>query len=117
MNNVFSIPFLLSGAFFILVAALGVWRFPDFYSRVHAASKAATLGLGLMLIALIIEQPSFFLAVKALAILIFIFLTAPVAAHLLTRVAHQHGEPTWDATIADELKEHRESGKLEGKTD
>ena len=70
---------LLIGAAFILIAAIGVVRFPDFLARMHAVSKATTFGLGCMLLAI--------LAKVGFAI-VFIFLTIPVAAHLIARASN-----------------------------
>jgi multicomponent Na+:H+ antiporter subunit G len=77
--------FLLVGAFFSLVAALGVFRFKDFYSRTHAATKASTFGLGFSALAGAVVLGTFSAWVKMLAIIIFLFITLPIAAHLLAR--------------------------------
>lgn len=76
---------LLVGGFFALVASLGVFRFADFYSRIHAATKASTFGLGFTVLAaaLVLETPSAWL--KAVASILFLFVSLPIAAHLLCR--------------------------------
>lgn len=76
---------LLAGAFFSLVAALGIFRFADFYARVHAATKASTFGFGFTGIAAALALGTFSSWVKVLAAIAFLFITLPVAAHLLAR--------------------------------
>lgn len=77
--------FLLLGAFFALVAALGVWRFPDFYARVHAATKVSTFGFGFTGLAAAMVIGTATAWVKVAAALLFLFFTLPIAAHLLSR--------------------------------
>lgn len=76
---------LLLGGFFGFVAALGVLRFPDFYSRIHAATKASTFGIGFSGIAAALALGSASAWLKMIAVIAFLFLTLPVAAHLLGR--------------------------------
>lgn len=102
--------FLLVGAFFAIAAAVGLLRFPDLFSRMHAASKAGTLGSGLMLLAIPIALYEADVALRAIAGVIFFILTAPVAAHLLARAAYIAGEKPWSNTGVDEMERHL-SGK------
>jgi multicomponent Na+:H+ antiporter subunit G len=76
---------LLVGAAFALVGALGVIRFPDVYTRMHAASKAGTLGSGFCLIAVALAGNSVDVTTRAIAAVLFFVLTAPISAHLLAR--------------------------------
>lgn len=78
---------LLIGAGFGLVGALGLIRFPDVFTRMHAASKAGTLGSGFCLLAVAVNAASFDVTTRALAGVVFFILTAPVSAHLLARAA------------------------------
>lgn len=78
---------LLIGAFFILVGAIGLARLPDFFMRLHAPTKASTLGVGGMLLASIALATSDGLIFHELIITLFVFVTAPVAAHLLAQAA------------------------------
>lgn len=80
--------FLLVGSFFILVGTIGLARLPDFFMRLHAPTKATTLGVGGVLLASMLHflargEPS----VHELLITLFLFVTAPVVAHLLARSA------------------------------
>lgn len=94
---------LVIGALFALVAALGLLRFPDVYSRMHAASKAGTLGSGVMLIAMAIHAADLATASRALAGVAFFLLTAPVSAHLLARAAYMVGYRLWEGSVLDEM--------------
>ena len=85
---------LVTGAAFSLVASLGLIRFPDVYSRMHAASMAGTIGSGLILLAFIILSPEFGMAARAFATFLFLALTAPVAAHLLAHAAFVAHDPS-----------------------
>jgi len=76
---------LLLGAGFVFVAALGVLRMPDFYTRAHAATKAGSLGSGVVVLSVALAMAEASLTVRALATVVFIVLTAPVAAHALGR--------------------------------
>lgn len=82
---------MLIGAGFSLIAAIGILRLPDLYTRMHAASKAGTLGSGIALIAIAIYSLDAAVALRALAGVVFLLLTAPVAAHLLARAAYSAG--------------------------
>lgn len=111
---------LLGGAGLVLVAGIGILRMPDLYVRMHAASKAGTLGVGLMLLAVAIQSGEVAIVSRALAAMAFLVLTAPVAAHLLGRAAYMAGVPLWSGTVRDELAGRYDpaSGRLEsGSTD
>ena len=79
------------GIFFMAVTALGIIRLPDFYSRLHAVSKAETLGLSLLTLGLGIYQGVGLVMVKLLMATALILITAPTAAHLLARAAARLG--------------------------
>jgi multicomponent Na+:H+ antiporter subunit G len=85
---------LLAGAGFALVGALGVIRFPDVYTRMHAASKAGTLGSGFCLVAVALSFGEVDVATRAVVAVVFFMLTAPVSAHLLARAAFKAGYPS-----------------------
>ncbi|MFT4175306.1 MAG: monovalent cation/H(+) antiporter subunit G [Luteolibacter sp.] len=85
MTTTFASIFLLIGGFFALVAALGIFRFPDFYSRIHAATKASTFGIGFAGIAAALAFGTASAWIKMIAAIAFLFITLPIAAHLLGR--------------------------------
>lgn len=98
---------VLGGAFFALVAALGLWRFPDIYSRMHAASKAGTLGSGLVLLALAVHAGDTATVTRALAAIVFFLLTAPISAHLLAKAAYVVGYGLTRTSVIDEMRESK----------
>jgi multicomponent Na+:H+ antiporter subunit G len=104
---------LIIGAFFTLVAAVGVVRFPDVYTRMHAASKTGTVGSGVMLLAIAVNSGQFDVVTRAVAGIIFFLLTAPLAAHLLARAAYCTGVRPWQGTKPDELAGHYEQSSTE----
>ena len=95
---------LIAGGFFVFVAALGVLRLPDLFMRMHAATKAGTLGAGLVLFAAAVVFGDLGVAVKGLGVFVFLLLTAPVAAHVLGRAAYYDRVELWDQTHHDDLR-------------
>lgn len=85
--------FLVGGVFFLVIAGWGILRMPDAYCRMHASTKAASLGIGLLVVATAIFFGQTAVSTKALMIVVFIFLTAPVAGHLLGRAVHLRSDP------------------------
>lgn len=83
--------FLLIGSFFALIGAIGLYRLPDFFMRLHGPTKATTLGVGGMVIASLIffSASRGTLSVHELLITLFLFITAPVSAHMLSKAAMQ----------------------------
>lgn len=78
--------FILLGAVFMLVAALGLFRFRDTLSRLHATTKAPSFAMLLIVIAVCIYFGSAVLILKALLLILFIYLTAPLAAHSISKI-------------------------------
>ena len=87
--------FLAAGCFFFLVAALGVLRFPDVYSRMHPAGKTDTLGQALSFTGLMIYEGFNLTSVKMLFIILFMFIANPVATHALAKAAFVAGVKPW----------------------
>jgi len=85
MDKIIISVFILLGSFFILVAAIGILRFKDLYGRLHATTKATSFGLLLLLVGVSLFFNIFPVYVKSLLIIIFIFLTAPLAAHTIAK--------------------------------
>ena len=83
--------FAIGGALFTLVAAIGLVRFPDFYCRIHAAAKAGAFGGALMVFAAGIALGTFKDWVLSLLIIVFFYVTTPVASHLLAKAAMERG--------------------------
>lgn len=93
---------LLLGAFSMLLAAVGLLRFPDFYTRAHAGTKAASLGAGLILIGVVLPISDLDVSIRVWLTIFFIFLTVPVAGHLLGRAAYLRGLKQWPGNNVDE---------------
>ncbi|WP_299087355.1 monovalent cation/H(+) antiporter subunit G [uncultured Metabacillus sp.] len=110
----FIVGFLvLLGALFSLVAAIGVVRLPDTYTRNHAASKSSTLGvlsilLGLFMYYLLIDHH---VSARVLLGIVFVFITSPVAGHLIMRAAYNTGVPLWAKSVRNDLKKARKAKK------
>lgn len=114
MKDVFVAILLIMGSFFMFLAGLGTFRFPDLYSRMHAATKASSFGIGLMLTGFILYSFSWYLFIESLLIMAFIFITAPVAAHMLGRAGYLLNVPQYEKTVIDEmttLYENNDEGK------
>jgi multicomponent Na+:H+ antiporter subunit G len=102
LNDIVVGLLLLFGACFVLTASIGLIRFPDLYTRMHAASKAGTLGSGLALLAIAFHSAELSIISRALAGIVFFLLTAPVSSHLLARAAYLTGTKPWEGTTLDE---------------
>ncbi|MCQ4319575.1 Na+/H+ antiporter subunit G [Stutzerimonas stutzeri] len=87
--------FLMVGSAFALVGAIGLYRLPDFFTRLHGPTKATTLGVGGIVIASMIffSNQGNGLSVHEVLITLFLFLTAPVSAHVLAKAAMQQRLP------------------------
>ncbi len=108
MLDVVSAVFWLFGAAFCLLAAVGVLRMPDVFTRMQAASKASTLGLACLLIGTTIELGDGATLARAVSIAAFIMLTTPVAAHVVARAAYFTDVPLWSGTVVDERREDQD---------
>ncbi len=94
--------FVVAGGVFCLAAGLGVLRLPDLLNRMHASTKAGTLGSGLILVAVAVAFAEGTVIARAVAAILFLLLTAPVAAHLIGRAAFRTGVPMVEHTALEE---------------
>lgn len=92
------------GALFVLLASIGLVRMPDTYLRISVTTKAATLGIGLILISAVLYFNEASVTSRVLAIILFIILTAPVGAHLIGRASYFIGVKMWHKSVIDELE-------------
>nr|WP_296751853.1 monovalent cation/H(+) antiporter subunit G [Thioalkalivibrio sp.] len=104
MIELLTAVFLVAGAGFMLIAALGLLRMPDLLTRMHATTKAGVLGAGLIMVGAAIFIGQLTVVVKAVAVIAFLILTAPVAAHAIGRAGYFMGVPLWSQTHTDELE-------------
>lgn len=99
------------GTLAILMAAVGLVRMPDIYLRISVTTKAATLGIGLLLIGAAMYFNDLGITSRVIAIIIFMLLTAPVGAHMIGRASYFTGIKMWKNSIYDDLH-----GKYDPKT-
>ncbi|HWU65048.1 MAG TPA: monovalent cation/H(+) antiporter subunit G [Ensifer sp.] len=103
---------LVGGALFSVLAAIGLLRLPDVYTRMHAASKAGTVASGLLLIAAGLGSGDPAILIRAFAGFVFFILTAPVSAHLLARAAHLSRVPLDTASVRDDYARDDDENRL-----
>ncbi|WLD57365.1 monovalent cation/H(+) antiporter subunit G [Salinispirillum sp. LH 10-3-1] len=96
---------VLLGSALMLLAAIGALRLPDLPTRMHATTKSGALGTSVVMIGVAFYFADAPITFRAMAIIGFIMLTAPVAAHVIGRAAYFVGVPLWDRTVKDILKE------------
>ena len=92
---------VLAGGFFAFVAGLGVLRLPDVLIRMHATTKAGTLASGMIMVAVAAFFGDASTVARAVAIVIFLLLTAPGGAHMIGRAACRSGVALWPPTVVD----------------
>jgi multicomponent Na+:H+ antiporter subunit G len=104
LQNYLAGGLILIGSGFALTASIGLLRLPDLYTRMHAASKAGTLGSCAVLLALAVHADDPAISLRALAGIVFFLLTVPISSHLLARAAHGAGHSLWRHSERDDLK-------------
>ena len=107
---------LLGGAFLAFAAGVGVLRFPDLLSRMHAGTKPQVLGLVLVLIGLALRLRSGGAVWALVLVAIFQMLTAPVAAHMVGRAGYRTGKVRNDLLVVDELADDVERASRRSET-
>src|SRR5687767_15708667 len=101
--DVLALGCLLAGAFLCLTAGLGLVRFPDVLSRMHAGTKPQVLGVLLVMIGAAIRLNGWSATWMLLLVAVFQMLTAPVSAHMISRVAYRRRHVRRDLMVVDEL--------------
>lgn len=102
---------ILIGSIVSVISAIGIIRFPDIYTRAHAATKTTTLAVLLTLVGafLYLWLSESFISVRLILGIIFVFLTAPVSGHLILRASYRSGVEMSESTTEDELKDYLEN--------
>lgn len=95
---------LAAGAVLMAIAALGIVRMPDLLMRMSASTKATTLGVLLTVAGAAVHFGTLAVVARVVAIVVFVGLTGPVAAHLLGRAGYASGAKLWDGTRVDEYR-------------
>ncbi len=108
---------MLFGAVFSLLGAVGMLRMPDLITRLQAATKTGTLGVGFMMIAVAVHFQDLGVVVQSLLVVMFLFLTAPIAAHVIARAAYFVSAPLWEHTALDELKQANDAQAADARPD
>lgn len=97
-----SFGFLLAGAIFILISAIGLLRLPDLYMRMHATTKTTSLGVFLLLVGSLFAIPDLATIFKGVMVIIFIFLTTPLGAHMISKAGHMRNVTKSDNYVRDD---------------
>ena len=99
------------GSSFAFLAALGVLRMPDVFTRMQASTKASTLGLGCLLIGAALQFGDLASIIRIVSIGAFTLLTTPVSAHVIARASYRADVPLWDGTVLDERRQALEQAQ------
>jgi len=111
MNDIISALLILAGALFMLISSIGMIRLPDFYIRNSASTKAVVLGVLLILLGVGIHYNDIVVFIEIFAILLFIFLIAPLAAHIISRAAVINRVGFWEKTNLEELEQYEKENE------
>ncbi|QCK16526.1 monovalent cation/H(+) antiporter subunit G [Mangrovivirga cuniculi] len=106
MNDILSSIFILIGAVFMLISAIGMIRLPDFYIRNSASTKSVVLGVFLILVGVAFHYNDIMVFIEIIAIMFFIFLIAPLAAHIVARAAVITKVKFWEKTDIKDLEDY-----------
>ena len=121
MTDIVTAILWLAGSLFALLAAVGVLRMPDVFTRMQASTKASTLGLGCLLIGAALQMGDFASFIRTASIGAFVLLTTPVSGHVIARASYFAGVPLWKGTVLDERRDaktepqNEESGEVGGR--
>ena len=107
---------LLGGGFFLFVAGLGILRLPDVLIRMHASTKAGTLGAGLIFLAVAVQFRDATSISLSLLTIVFLLVTVPVGAHAIARVAYRIRVPLWRQTHIDEWRQQYAAERAQRET-
>jgi multicomponent Na+:H+ antiporter subunit G len=105
MKDVVVAILMAGGALLSFLAAVGILRMPDLFTRMQAATKSGTMGVGLIIAAVAVEAAEIGHSASAILIITFQLLTAPVAAHMIARAAYFTGVRLWEGTMQDDLRD------------
>lgn len=109
IRDVLTSAFLLTGALFALLAAVGLLRLPDVFLRMQASAKASTLGLSCLLIGAALQLPEVSSIIRLASVGAFLMLTAPLAAHVVARASFIRATPLWRGTVVNERDDQAET--------
>lgn len=101
MSEIIAGVLLALGGVFTLVAGIGIFRMPDVFIRMHASTKVGTLGSGLIMAGVCVYFAEPLVIFKAILVVLFLLLTAPIGAHMIGRAALRIGVKPWGIKDAD----------------
>jgi len=110
MSELIGYTFIFIGLAFDIFGCVGLIRLPDVYNRLQAVTKCVTLGTSSILFGVFMIKGFSGTGIKAILCIVFLLLTAPVAAHALARGAHKSGVKLWKGSICDKYAEDKGSG-------
>jgi multicomponent Na+:H+ antiporter subunit G len=110
MIDVMTAVVWLAGSGFALLAAIGVLRMPDVFTRMQASTKASTLGLACLLIGTALQLGDLAAFIRVASIGAFVLITTPVAGHVIARASYFADVPLWTGTVLDERRARQEAG-------
>ena len=108
MSQILGLIFIIVGLAFDVFGCLGLVRLPDVYNRLQAATKCVTMGTCSILFGTFLIVGFSAAGIKALLCIMFLVLTAPVAAHAIARGAHRSGVALWIGSVVDRYAEDHE---------
>ena len=109
MRDLITAVVWVTGSAFALLAAIGVLRMPDVFTRMQASTKASTFGLGCLLVGAALQMGDFASFVRLGSIGAFVLLTTPVSGHVIARASYFAGVPLWKGTVLDERRRDAQS--------
>jgi len=105
LSQYITLACIWTGIAFILIAAIGIIRMPDVYTRMSAVTKAVALGVGFILVGVVFHFNDTVVLLKATVIFVFLVFSLSVAAHVIGLAAYEDRTPMTDRTFLDELEE------------
>jgi multicomponent Na+:H+ antiporter subunit G len=110
MTDIATAILWLAGSAFALLASVGLLRMPDVFTRMQAATKASTLGLGCLLLGAALQLGDLAAFIRVVSIGTFVLLTTPVSGLVIARASYFADVPLWKGTVLDERKRDLEDG-------
>ena len=107
MSEIIGYTFIVIGLIFDVLGCLGLLRFPDVYNRLQATIKCVTFGTCSILVGALVIKGFSSTGIKAVLCIAFLLLTAPAAAHALSRGAHISGAKLWEKSVCDKYEEDK----------
>ncbi|MDD5449763.1 MAG: monovalent cation/H(+) antiporter subunit G [Candidatus Omnitrophica bacterium] len=111
MSEIIGYIFIVIGLAFDILGCIGLIRLPDVYNRLQATTKCVTMGTCSILFGVFVIKGFSSTGIKAILCLVFLILTAPVAAHALARGAHASGVKLWSKSVCDMYEQDKGEGK------